>query len=190
PPSQLLSRLQPSSTLAFSSPRRPTAPPLFPYTTLFRSHGTSRLEDDLGVTRLAPVEPGIGIGCLVQGTPLRHHEARLGPPRDDEIAQLPVVRLHVGLPGTHTQSLLEELTDVDEQLAAAGLLRRPAGVLGHVQPDHTQRSGGSHRLDEIVEHRGGLLLTLGNRGLVPDGVDPSVHTAVREIDDLFGRTAL
>jgi hypothetical protein len=117
---------------------------------------------------------------------VRHHEAGPGPPVGDQVAELPVVALDVGLAGANPQALLEQLADGDEQQAVPGVLVDAARVGRHVQAGHAEGAGRPHRLHELVQHGRRLFTVAGpGGGLVSDRVDALVGAlAAGEVLDL------
>jgi hypothetical protein len=79
------------------------------------------MEQNFGVAINSLVELVVSINSLVNVDFVRNDERGLSTARDDEVAELTVVGLDVALACTEVKTLLEELTEGDENLSLGGL---------------------------------------------------------------------
>src|ERR1700753_3730666 len=97
-----------------------------------------RVQDDLGPAVLAVVEPPVALGRLVQAELLGDDHAGVHLVLVDQVAQLPVVLLDVGLAGAHRLALEEEGAEVEGELALLGQVVLRGRVFGYEYPDHAE----------------------------------------------------
>ena len=117
------------------------------------------VEQDLGPAVLTVVEVLVALGGVVQVQLVRHDQAGVEPVAVDEVAQLPVVLLRVGLARAHRLALEEERAEVKSELAVPGLLGLGGRVLGDEDTDDADAPGGTDSGDEAVDRQAGLLVT-------------------------------
>jgi hypothetical protein len=76
----------------------------------------------------------------------------------DQVTQVSVVVLHVGLAGRDRLALEEELSEVEGQLSLLGEIVCDTGIFGNEDTDHTDASGRAHDLDQRVHRQVGCLM--------------------------------
>jgi len=139
----------------------------------------------------AGVEVLVGLRCLVESELVGDDERRLGPPGDDQVAQLAVVLLDGALPGADADALGEGGAIVEGHPPVLRFFGGGLGILGDVDADDADVPGGPDDLDVVVEDELGMLLAGLVVGLVPDTLDATVDAkALGGLHHGLGRVGL
>src|SRR5579884_1585790 len=173
------------------SSTRVLAQPLAPVSTL-QSSGLW-FENNLRIAFDALVKFIIGRRGIVERNVIRDDKAGFRTTRNDHIAQVAIVALHVALPGAQAQALLKELAKGDAELPLFGVRIYSSWIRRHIEARNTQPACRVDDLNERFEHDRGHLLVLlaGLDGLVADGIDTLVNAvAVAHLTNLLNRIAL
>jgi len=125
----------------------------------------------------AVVEVPVALGRLLEVQLLGHDPARRDPVVGDQVAQLTVVRLDVGLPGADRLALREQGTEREHGIARGVDGVGPLGVLGHEQSDDPDPPGRADAVDQRLDGGVRLLRAVGVVGLETDRLDAAVDAA-------------
>lgn len=90
-----------------------------------------------------------------------NNERRLGLANGDQVAEMTVVGLDIGLTGCHALTLELEQAHVESDLTPLTQLVGAPRILKHEDTDDTNHPGGPHRLHKVIHRQVGLLIALG-----------------------------
>src|SRR5438128_910052 len=91
---------------------------------------------------------------------MRNYERWLGLAHVDEVAQMTVVGLDVGLTRSDTLAFEPRETPIEYDLPLLAKLVRPTRIVGQEEADHADPAGEAHRSHEVVHRQVGLLVAL------------------------------
>src|SRR5579864_6320683 len=94
----------------------------------------------------------------------------------DEVAQVAVIGLYVGLTRAHPQSLLPELAEVERNLSMLLETVRTLRILWYEYSNHADRAGVTHRSHQLIHGGVRMLMALDVVGLVPDTLAAFIGT--------------
>src|SRR5258708_6455987 len=137
---------------------------------IFLSARLAWLEHDLGPAEVACVEMLVGLRRVTQRQLVRNDERRLGLADVDEIAQMTVVGLDVGLTGSDALALEPRETPVEYDLPLLAQLIRASWIIGQENADYADPTGEPHRSHEVVHRHVGVLVALRVMRLLPDAL--------------------
>ncbi len=118
----------------------------FPLLLLLRgaSARTRRMENDLSPTILSRIEMPISVGRLFQGDLVRNNPGRLCSAIMDQVPEVSIVCLHIGLASPHVLAFGQKRAKIEDNFALPGQLVLGTRVFFDEHADHAYAAGGLH----------------------------------------------